>query len=63
MIVIVIAEAERDVLLVLWDIDSFTNIDDDDDICSGEEGDNGSISKHVGVVTMPSTNFANVDKG
>jgi len=56
--VIVIAEAERDVLLVLWDIDSLTNINGDV-VCSNEEGGNGSISKHVGVVTIFSTNFAN----
>jgi hypothetical protein len=53
---IVIAEAERDVLLVLLDIDSSTNINVDV-IFSDEEGDNGLISKHVGVVTMSSTNF------
>jgi hypothetical protein len=59
---IVIAEAERDVLLVLLDIDSSTNISDEV-IWSDEEGDNGSISKHGGVVTMPSTNFDRGDIG
>jgi len=59
---IVIAEAERDVLLVLLDIDSSTNISDEV-IRSDEEGDNGSISKHGGVVTRPSTNFDRGDIG
>lgn len=50
----------------MWDIDSSTNIDDDDDddlACSDEEGGNGSISKHVGVVTMSSTNLATAGIG
>ena len=55
---IVIADAERDVLLVLVNIDSSTNINDDV-MGSDEEGDNGLISKHVGVVTMFSTSFDN----
>lgn len=57
---IVIAEAERDVLLVLFDIDSLTNIND---VCSDEEEDNGSISKHGGVVTRFSINFAREGPG
>jgi hypothetical protein len=56
--VIVIAEAERDILLVLWDIDPLTNINGDA-VFSDEEGGNGLIAKHFGVVTMFSTNFAN----
>jgi hypothetical protein len=54
----VIAEAERDVLLVVLYIVPLTYINDDV-ICSDGEGDNGSISKHSGVVTVSSTSVCN----